>query len=76
MNCRHGDDLCDVCLNIFDDGEKQGREAQFADIIEVLHDIDSGYDFHSNCRLCEAIAVLTGQTNQHTWVNPENQVGG
>jgi hypothetical protein len=60
MSCKHGDELCDTCLDILGDGERQGREAERAEILEVLHDVDSVYDFHSNCRLCEAIAVLGG----------------
>lgn len=56
--CNHGEDLCDQCLDLIAEGEKCGREELLTEIIATLEDADHVYDFHSNCRLCEAITIL------------------
>jgi hypothetical protein len=57
-DCRHGAEMCEKCLQNVLDGLKQGREEVQAEILETLIDADSAYDFHSNCRMCEAIALI------------------
>ena len=35
-DCFHGTELCDQCLELLGDGNKQGREEELARIIEIL----------------------------------------
>lgn len=60
-DCRHGAEMCDQCLDIMGDGIKQGRQEERDELLETLVEADSVYDFHSNCRLCEAIALIKGE---------------
>lgn len=57
-DCTHGAEMCDQCLDIMTDGIKQGRTEMKEFILAGLIDADSVYDFHSNCRLCEAIELI------------------
>jgi len=71
--CKHGEDMCDQCMDILEDGKKQGREEERNNILALLEDHDSGYNLHSGCRLCEVIRTLKGETDPHTWVGgPES----
>lgn len=60
-DCRHGAEMCDTCLQNVLDGMRQGRDEMRDEILEALTDADSVYDFHSNCRMCEAIALIKGE---------------
>lgn len=59
-DCRHGEEMCDQCLDTLNEGRNQGRKEERDEILEALIDADALYDFHSNCRLCEAIALING----------------
>ena len=59
-DCRHGEEMCDQCLDIHEQGVRQGRVEERAAILETLVAADAVYDFHPNCRLCEAIEIIKG----------------
>ena len=62
-DCRHGAEMCDQCIDIMSDGIKQGREEMRAEILELLVDANAVYDFHHDCRLCEAITLIKEMGN-------------
>lgn len=52
------DELDDL---IADTHFQQGRDYERERIIALLDNANSIYDWHSNCRLCEAIALVKGE---------------